>query len=301
MDDGVLGSRVRSFLLVVFVFALAGGIGYGVGRLFGKTGLVGAAIALGIAAATALWSYFFGDRLVLRASRAVRADEREFPVLHNLVEGLCAHAGLPKPELYVVPEAAPNAFATGRNPEHAKIAVTAGLLESLNRVELEGVLAHEVSHVAGRDVLLGTLVATLVGAIVLLFGWTRNVLSWGAAQARAGRGLVSLLAWVVLSVGALLSLLAPFVAQIVRLAISRRREYVADAGGARMTRYPPGLAGALRKIAAVPNQMRVANNATAHLWISQPSRIPGFSYSFAERLFSTHPPLEDRIKALEDM
>ncbi|HWC31895.1 MAG TPA: M48 family metalloprotease, partial [Actinomycetota bacterium] len=219
MDDGLIGSRIRSVLLVALVFALAGGIGYGIGRLFGRTGLVGAAVALGIAAVTALWSYFFGDRLVLRASRAVPAHPREYAVLHNVVEGLCAQAGLPKPALYVIPEAAPNAFATGRDPAHAKIAVTAGLLESMNRVELEGVLAHELSHVAGRDVLLGTLVATLVGAIVLLFGWARNVLSWGAAQARAGRGIVSLLAWVVLSIGALLSFLAPLVAQILRLAI----------------------------------------------------------------------------------
>jgi heat shock protein HtpX len=301
VDDRVGWNRSRSLLLVVVVLALAGGIGYGLGRLFGAAGWVAGGVALGVAALIALWSYFFGDRAVLRASRAIPASEQDLPQVHNLLDGLSQQARIPKPALYLIPESAPNALATGRNPRRAKVGVTTGLLETLNRVELEGVLAHELSHVAERDTLVGTLVATLVGSIVLLFGWVRSALSWGAAQARAGGTLISILAWVVLSVGAVLSLFLPFVAQLMRMWVSRRREFLADAHGARLTRYPPGLANALRKIAGAPNQMAGANNATAHLWLSQPSRTPGFGYTFVERLFSTHPPLEERIKALEEM
>ncbi len=296
MYEQITRNRVRSILLILAAIVLAGGIGYLFGYLF-DGGLIGLVIALVIAAIGSFASYMYGDRVVLRVSRAVPADPQQHAKLHNLVEGLCIAAGMPKPAIYVVPEQAPNAFATGRDPEHASIAVTQGLLDSLNRVELEGVLAHELSHVKNRDMLVGTIAATLVGVVVLIAGWMRWGLVFGGGRDR-GRGggnpIVLILALVAL-------ILAPLAAQLIRFGVSRRREYLADADGALLTRYPPGLAAALRKIAASTNTMRVANEATAHLWFSQPSRAVGEGYSRVERLLSTHPPIEDRIRALEEM
>jgi heat shock protein HtpX len=293
--ERITQNRWRSFLLILGAIVLAGGVGYLFGYLF-DGGLIGLVIALIIAAVGSFASYRYGDRLVLRVSRARPATREEYPQLHNLVEGLCIASGMPVPALYVIPEDAPNAFATGRDPEHASVAVTEGLLRTLNRVELEGVLAHELSHVKNRDMLVGTLAATLVGVVVLLAGWMRWGLFWGGGRGRDRGGNP-----VILIVAIVAIILAPLGAQLIRFAVSRRREYLADADGALMSRYPPGLASALRKIAASPNTMRVANNATAHLWFSQPSRAVGEGHSRVERLFSTHPPIEDRIRILEEM
>ncbi|HZB02781.1 MAG TPA: M48 family metallopeptidase [Actinomycetota bacterium] len=295
MYERITQNRWRSFLLILGAIVLAGGVGYLFGYLF-DGGLIGLVIALIIAAVGSFASYRYGDRLVLRVSRARPATREEYPQLHNLVEGLCIASGMPVPALYVIPEDAPNAFATGRDPEHASVAVTEGLLRTLNRVELEGVLAHELSHVKNRDMLVGTLAATLVGVVVLLAGWMRWGLFWGGGRGRDRGGNP-----VIMIVAILAIILAPLGAQLIRFAVSRRREYLADADGALMSRYPPGLASALRKIAASPNTMRVANNATAHLWFSQPSRAVGEGHSRVERLFSTHPPIEDRIRILEEM
>ena len=295
MYERITQNRWRSFLLILGAIVLAGGVGYLFGYLF-DGGLIGLVIALIIAAVGSFASYRYGDRLVLRVSRARPATREEYPQLHNLVEGLCIASGMPVPALYVIPEDAPNAFATGRDPEHASVAVTEGLLRTLNRVELEGVLAHELSHVKNRDMLVGTLAATLVGVVVLLAGWMRWGLFWGGGRGRDRGGNP-----VIMIVAILAIILAPLGAQLIRFAVSRRREYLADADGALMSRYPPGLASALRKIAGSPNTMRVANNATAHLWFSQPSRAVGEGHSRVERLFSTHPPIEDRIRILEEM
>jgi heat shock protein HtpX len=292
-------NKWRSFLLILVVLVLAGGIGYLFGYLF-QAGPVGLVLALGIAAVGSWSSYMYGDRLVLRVSRAQPAPREQYPKLHNIVEGLCIAAGMPMPAIYVIPEEAPNAFATGRNPEHASIAVTDGLLKTLNRVELEGVVAHELSHVKNRDILVGTLTATLVGVVVLLTGWMRWGLFWGGGRGR-GRGGDGGGNPIILIVALVAMILAPLAAQLIRFGVSRRREYLADADGALLTRYPPGLAAALRKIGSATNTMRVANNATAHLWFSQPSRAVGEGHSRIERLFSTHPPIEERIKALEEM
>jgi heat shock protein HtpX len=247
-----------------------------------------------IAGVMSFVSYRWGDRLVLRVSRAVPADRETYPKLHNLVEGLSIAAGMPKPALYVINEPAPNAFATGRNPENSSVAVTTGLLDITNRVELEGVLAHELAHIKNRDMLVGTLAATLVGVVALISGWMRRILFWGGGRRK---GTIP----IVLIIGIVGALLAPLAAQLIRFAVSRRREYLADADGALLTRYPPGLASALRKISQSQNQMRVANNATAHLWLNQPSRAAGEGVTSIERLFSTHPPLSDRIRILEEM
>jgi heat shock protein HtpX len=298
--EQITRNKWKSILLVLVVLLVAAGLGYLFGFLF-NFGVAGVVVALLIAAGMSFASYRFGDRIVLRASRAYPVTLEQHPRLHNIVEGLCIAAGIPKSAVYVIPEKAPNAFATGRNPEHASIAVTEGLLETLNRVELEGVIAHELSHVKNRDILVGTLVATLVGVVVLLADWMRRAFFWGGGRrgdrGRGGGGLGIILVVVAL----VLSILAPLMAQLIRLAVSRKREYLADADGALLTRYPPGLAAALRKIAASANQMRVANNATAHLWFSQPSRKPGEGVSRVERLFSTHPPIEERIRILEEM
>ncbi len=299
MYEQIARNKWRSILLVFVVLVLAAGIGYLFGYLF-EAGPFGLVIALVIAVVGSITSYRYGDKLVLRVSRARPASREDHPKLHNIVEGLCIAAGMPVPAIYVIPEQAPNAFATGRDPEHASIAVTDGLLQTLNRVELEGVIAHELSHVKNRDILVGTLTATLVGVVVLLAGWMRWGLFWGGGRGRdrggggGGNPIILIIAVVAM-------ILAPLAAQLIRFGVSRRREYLADADGALLTRYPPGLAAALRKIAGSSNTMRVANNATAHLWFNQPSRAVGEGHSRVERLFSTHPPIEDRIRALEEM
>ena len=297
MYEQITRNRLRSALLIFMVVVLAGGLGWLFGYIFGG-GLIGLFIALGIAAVMSFVSYRYGDRLVLRVSRAKPASREEYPKLHNLVEGLSIAAGMPKPAIYVIPEQAPNAFATGRDPEHASIAVTTGLLEITNRVELEGVLAHELAHVKNRDMLVNTLAATLVGVVALLAGWMRWALFWGGGGRGRGRGGGFP---ILIVLGLVAAILAPLAAQLIRLAVSRRREYLADADGALMTRYPPGLASALRKISQSPNTMRVANNATAHLWLNQPSRAVGEGHTAFERLWSTHPPIQDRIRVLEEM
>ncbi|MGH2547703.1 MAG: M48 family metallopeptidase, partial [Actinomycetota bacterium] len=245
MYEQISRNKWRSFLLILVVLVLAGGIGYMFGYLF-QAGPVGLVLALGIAAVGSWSSYMYGDRLVLRVSRAQPAAREQYPKLHNIVEGLCIAAGMPVPAIYMIPEEAPNAFATGRNPEHASIAVTDGLLKTLNRVELEGVVAHELSHVKNRDILVGTLTATLVGVVVLLTGWMRWGLFWGGGRGR-GRGGDGGGNPIILIVALVAMILAPLAAQLIRFGVSRRREYLADADGALLTRYPPGLAAALRK------------------------------------------------------
>jgi len=224
------------------------------------------------------------------------------PRLHNIIEGLAIAAGVPKPRVWIVPEQAPNAFATGRDPEHSSIAVTEGLLGLMSRVELEGVIGHEMAHVLDRDILVGTVVATLVGAAVLLAEFFMRMWWWGGFRGRrgsdSGGGAVSAL---IFAVGFLLLILAPIFGQLIRLAVSRNREFLADVQGAMLTRYPPGLISALKKLQAAPTAMRSANNATAHLWLNQPSRIEGDRLGSLEKLFSTHPPLEERIRRLEEM
>jgi heat shock protein HtpX len=299
--EQIARNKRKTVVLIVGAIVFAGGLGYLFGLLL-NVGIAGLVVALLIVGGMSWYSYLYGDRLVLRTSRARRVTEEEEPRLHNIVEGLAIAAGLPKPEVYVVPEKSPNAFATGRDPQHSSVAVTQGLLDTMNRVELEGVIGHEMSHVRDRDILLGTVVATLVGAVVLIAEFMLRWFWWGGMGGRGrdregGNQGFAILALV----GIVLALVTPFFAQIIKLAMSRRREYLADAEGAMLTRYPPGLASALRKIAADTTPMRVANNATAHLWLSQPSRTPGESNHWFENLFSTHPPIQDRIRILEEM
>jgi heat shock protein HtpX len=299
--EEIARNRRKTVLLIVLAVLLLAAVGYGLGLLF-DAGVVGLAIALAIATFMSFASYRYGDRIVLASARAKEVTHEQQPRLHNIVEGLSLAAGIPKPRVYVIPEQAPNAFATGRNPEHASIAVTEGLLATMNRVELEGVLAHELAHVKDRDILVGTIVATLVGAVVLVSEFMLRWFWWGGIRGRRGSDRGGGAEALLFGVGILLAILAPIFAQLIRFAVSRRREYLADAQGAMLTRYPPGLASALRKIAAAQQiPMRSANNATAHLWIQQPSRLQAERFTFFERLFSTHPPIQDRIRILEEM
>ena len=302
MYEQIASNRRKTVLLIFGAIVLLGAVGYVLGLWYGN-GLFGLVGAVALAVVLSLGSFFGGDRLVLASTRAREVTPQEQPRLHNIVEGLSIAAGIPKPRVYVIPEQAPNAFATGRNPEHSSVAVTEGLLSTMNRVELEGVIGHELSHVVDRDILVGTVVATLVGAVVLISEFFMRSWWWGGVRGRrggdrSGGGLEA----IIFAVGLALLVLAPIIGQIVRLAVSRQREFLADAQGALLTRYPPGLASALRKIGAASGiPMRSANNATAHLWLNQPSRIQGEGMGPLEKLFSTHPPIEERIRRLEEM
>jgi heat shock protein HtpX len=300
--EQIASNRRRTWLLIVGAVILLGAVGYALGLIW-QSGPAGLVVALVVAIALSIGSYAYGDRVILASTRARPVTPDEQPRLHNIVEGLSIAAGIPKPRVYVVPEVAPNAFATGRNPEHASIAVTDGLLKTMSRVELEGVVGHELAHVVDRDILVGTVVATLAGAVILLSEFFTRTWWWGGIGGRRGsdRGGGGFEA-IIFAVGIVLLILAPIFAQIIRFSVSRQREYLADAQGALLTRYPPGLASALRKIGAASGiPMHSANNATAHLWLNQPSRVEGERMGSLERLFSTHPPIEERIRRLEEM
>jgi heat shock protein HtpX len=299
--EQIAANKRKTALLFVLAILLLAAVGYALG-LLANSGPAGLVIALIVAIVLSISSYAYGDRIVLASTRAKEVTKEQAPRLHNIVEGLAIAAGVPKPRVWIVPEAAPNAFATGRDPQHSHVAVTQGLLDTMNRVELEGVIGHEMAHVVDRDILVGTVVATLVGAAVLLSEFFMRSWWWGGFRGRrgsdSGGGAASA---AIFAFGFVLLILAPVFGQLIRLAVSRNREYLADAQGAMFTRYPPGLISALKKLQAAPTAMRSANNATAHLWLNQPSRIEGEQMGTLEKLFSTHPPLADRIRRLEEM
>lgn len=243
-----------------------------------------------------IWSYWYSDSLVLKMSGAHPANREQYFDLWNAVENLSITAGLPMPALYIIDDQSPNAFATGRDKEHAAVAVTSGLLGMLNKTELEGVIAHELSHIGNRDILLGTVVVVLVGFIAIMSDmFMRASLFGGDNRDRDNRlGAIMMIAGIVLAI------LAPIIAQLIQLAISRKREFLADASGALLTRYPEGLAGALEKISAYPVGLQRVSTATAHLYISNPLK-DGKSMSFITKMFATHPPAKERIAALHGM
>jgi heat shock protein HtpX len=303
VHEQIAANKRKTFLLILLAIAFTGAIGWLIGWLWFQGGTIGLVIAVVLALVLSLGSYFYGDKAVLASTRAKKVTPEQEPRLHNVVEGLAIAAGVPKPQVYIVPEMAPNAFATGRDPDHSSIAVTQGLLDTMNRVELEGVIGHEMSHVLDRDILVGTVVATVVGAAILLSEIFTRTWFFGGGRRRdsGGGGDAGILYLVLFAVGIVLLILAPLAGQLIKLSVSRNREYLADAQGVLLTRYPPGLISALEKIAAAPHAMRAANNATAHLWLDQPSRIPGQDTSTLERLFSTHPPIQERIRRLQEM
>ena len=239
-------------------------------------------------------SFWYSDKIVLAMSRAVKVEDTKNE-LYRLVENLCITAGLPVPKIYIIPEAQPNAFATGRDKNHAVIAVTQGLLEKLDRTEIEGVIAHELSHIGNKDMLLMTVVVVLVGFVAIISNFFTRMTLFGGFRKRDSREEGNL-GVILMVVGLIFAILSPIVATLIQLAVSRKREFLADETGALLTRYPEGLARALEKIAADPTPMKTVSGATAHLYISNPFRGKGFS-----SLFMTHPPIEERIKALRGM
>lgn len=277
------------FLILFFIFFVLG-----LGWLFGKIagyGWWGLAFALILAILMSFSSYFYSDKVVLAISRAHPVSHDEEPYLYNVIEGLSIAAGLPKPRAYIIESEALNAFATGRDPKHSAIAITRGLLKKLNRVELEGVIAHEMAHICNYDIKVATLAAVLVGTVALICEWFLRWIFWGNSDnERKTSPILALIAFV-------LALLAPFFATLIQLALSRRREFLADAEAARLTRYPEGLASALEKIAQDPTPLPQATSATSHLFIANPFK----EKRFFSNLFSTHPPIEERIARLRSM
>lgn len=301
-----IASNIRKtwFLMIGFV-AFIGLIGFFFGYYTGF-GMWGLAIAVVIAIAMTWGSYFASDRIALSMSRAQPADQAQYQQLHNIVEGLSIASGVPKPRLYIVNDPAPNAFATGRNPEHGAIAVTSGLLARMNRDELEGVLAHELSHIKNRDTLVMTIAVTSVGVIVLLADWMIRAMWWGGGRRNdRGGGLGAPIA----ILGIVLLVISPLVAKLLQLAISRQREYLADVDAVNMTRHPEGLINALGKLGSDPTVVRTASRATAHLWIESPiqrdahaeTKATKRSGALLNRLFDTHPSLDSRIEALRSI
>lgn len=240
-------------------------------------------------------SYWYSDKIVLRMTKSEPIKKEDNPELYRIVENLCITAGLPVPKVYILNEAQPNAFATGRDAKHAVIVVTRGLLEKLERVELEGVIAHELSHIGNKDILLQTAVVVLVGVIALASHWFLRISFYGGLGRRRSKGNAGL---ILLVLGIVAAILAPLAATLIKLAISRKREFLADASGALLTRYPEGLARALQKISSDPTSLKVANSSTAHLFISSPFRGKQ-SKSFFTKIFMTHPPVNERISALK--
>ena len=278
-------------------------VGWAVNLLlgFGVAGLVIAVLVAGAGSAVAYWK---SDSIALAMSHAGLADPTTYARLHNLVEGLCIAAGLPKPRIYVIDDDAPNAFATGRDPRHAAVAVTTGLMDKLTRIELEGVLAHELSHIKNYDILVSTLAVTLVGVVAVLADFSLRFMWWGGPRHRddsraGGGGPAAVLA----IFGLILLVVAPLVAKVMQATISRRRETLADVSGVALTRYPPGLISALEKLRDDTTVVHSSSRATAHLWVESPlARTPEEGkLSWLNRLFDTHPPLEERIQALKEL
>lgn len=280
----------KTWVLMTLFFVVVIGIGWAFSYIYDNPGIL--YIAVIVSVLMNVFSYWFSDKLVLSMYRAVPVTNTSHPDLYNVVENLAITAGLPMPKVYVIPDVAPNAFATGRNKEHAAVAVTEGLVRMLDRSELEGVIAHELAHIGNRDTLIQTVIVVLVGFVALLSDmFMRMSLFGGGRRDNDSKG-----GGILILIGIALAILAPIVATLIQLAISRKREFLADATGALMTRYPEGLARALEKISGYGGEVKRANNATAHLFIANP--FGSHKLQGLHRLFMTHPPVEDRVKAL---
>ncbi len=280
-------------------FGVVMAVGFFFSRIYGSPGILYIAVAFSIL--MNVIAYWFSDKIVLRLHKAEPVELKAHPELYRVLENLTIAAGLPMPKFYLINDSAPNAFATGRNQKHAVVCVTSGLLERLDRSELEGVLAHELSHIGNRDMLVSTVAVVLVGFVAILSDMFMRSMWFGGfgnnRERGGGQGTLFI-------IGIILSILAPIIASLIHLAISRRREFLADSSGALLTRYPEGLASALEKIAAFSRPMKTATNATAHLFLENPfgaDRNAGRKTPWIIKLFSTHPPVEERVRALRDL
>lgn len=296
--QAIAANKRKSWLIVfLFIFFIVGatyimatGLGYGLD-------MVG--IALIISGIMSFSSYWWSDKIILTISGAREAKRQEFFDYYTVTENLAASQRMPMPKLYVIDDTAMNAFATGRDPKHAVICATTGLLNRLNRSEIEGVVAHELSHVKNYDIRLMSIVTILVGLIALLADWLLRMTFWGGSRREKREGGQAQM--IMFVVGLVLALLSPIIAQLIQLAISRRREYLADASGAGITKNPEGLARALEKIASDKEPLEAANKATAHLYISDPLKNTHGAIQMFAGLFQTHPPVKERITALRKM
>lgn len=283
----------KTYLLITIFLIFIIGLGYVFSYNLQEPSIL--YIAVGFSFLMSFTSYWYSDKIALAISRARQITHKENPELFHIVENLCITAGLPLPKIYLIDEPAINAFATGRDKEHAVVAVTRGAIEKLNKNEIEGVIAHELSHIGNRDILLSTVIVVLVGFVALLSHWFLRFSFLGGR--RGGRDSEGGQIGAILAlVGIVLAILSPLAATLIQLAISRKREFLADADGALLTRYPEGLASALEKIAKDQTPLAVANDATAHLYIANP-----FKGKRLSSLFMTHPPIEERIKILRQM
>ena len=284
--------RKTWFLIFIFLIFIIG-LGWVFSYQFQSPVIL--VVAVVFSSSISFVSYWYSDKIVLKMSQAKEIKKQDNPELYRLVENLCITAGLPLPRIYIIEEISPNAFATGRDPKHAVVAVTRGLLEKLDRSELEGVLAHELSHIGNRDILLQTVVVVLVGMVALLSDWFVRWSVFGRNRRSNNQG-GGQFAGIMVLIGFVLAILSPLIATLIHMAISRKREFLADADSALLTRYPEGLARALEKISQDQTPLKVANKATAHLYISNP-----FKGKKVRKIFNTHPPIEERISILRGM
>jgi heat shock protein HtpX len=292
--EQITENKRKSFLLLFLFIVFIVFLGWVFGEVYhsGETGII---FAVAIAIIISFVTFFYGDKMVLGISQARPVDPKENPYLNNTIEGLAIAAGVPAPKAYIIDDTAPNAFATGRNPQNSAIAVTTGLLQKMNRLELEGVIAHEMSHIKNYDIRYSTLVVVLVGTVALLSDWMGRSFFYGRGRREGKRGGGNA---IILLLALILVILAPIIAKLLQLAISRQKEYLADSSGALLTRYPEGLASALEKISKDTEPLEVANKATAHLYIVNPLLD---HRSKLNNLFDTHPPTEERVKRLRAM
>ncbi|MDO8507651.1 MAG: M48 family metallopeptidase [bacterium] len=293
-----IGSNKRKtvFFMAGFLIFIIG-LGWIFSRVLGMFWILPVAVAF--ASIQAVVSYWYSDRITLGISKAHEITHENNKDLFHIVENLCITAGLPMPRIYIIEDSAPNAFATGRDPEHAVICYTTGIIEKLDKPELEGVTAHELSHIGNYDIRLMTVIVVLVGIVVLLSDWFLRISFWGGGDDDSDNGQLGL---ILMIAGIVLAILAPVIAMIIQLALSRNREYLADSSGALLTRYPEGLARALEKISADTEPLEAANKATAHLYIANPLKEhKGKPRGWFSGLFDTHPPIEERVKKLREM
>ncbi|OGC24835.1 zinc metalloprotease HtpX [candidate division WOR-1 bacterium RIFOXYB2_FULL_37_13] len=298
-----IDSNKRKTMIFIIGFILfITGLSWVIGMALDVGGSSFLAIAAIIAIIISVIAYYGSDKMVLAIAGAKEIKKSDNPELYRIVENLCIAAGLPQPKVYIIEDSAPNAFATGRDPNHAVVAVTSGLLDKLEKVELEGVIAHELSHIGNYDMRLMTIVSILAGTVVLLSDLFLRFTWWGGRgrkSSREGNGQVQLIIFIL---AIILAILSPIIAQLIKLAISRKREFLADASSAMITRNPEGLARALLKISADTESLEVANKATAHMYIISPFKAVGENkVGWLTSLFSTHPPIAERVKALRGM
>ncbi len=306
--DLINKNKRESWILIFSFLVVISALGWVFAQVYQNDAILYFAVIL--SAGSALFSYYFADSITLAVSKAQAVDRASNQQLYNIVENLCITAGIPTPKIYIINDPAPNAFATGRDPKHAVICFTSGILQKLDKTELEGVTAHELSHIGNYDIRLMTLVVVLVGMIALMSNWFLRFSFFGGR--RNNNSDSGNLGMILFAVGILLAILSPLIATIIKLAVSRQREYLADASGALLTRYPEGLASALNKISQDQEPLTEANNATAHLYIVNPFHQDNPKMAAVSNgkhggrgwfagLFNTHPPIADRVKRLREM